>query len=238
MMLDHLTSLDGHSLMRHSLFLVVIGILGTVSLAQGDDEKKLTEPASGPSTVPGSFQSWMVTGKHQGRFHSPVCEFGLHPMVLIFARDPIETDKAFGDLLKKLDQSIVKHPGLDSGASAILLTNWGFRAAVEAGGDEFGKKLALASMAKDELEEKLRRLKKDKELDRVTLGLVNEEKVQDYKLDDKAVVTVLLCNEQAILSRHDLPKEKLTEPEAGKIANEFEKLLQRLDTPARGKRRK
>ncbi len=222
--------------MRRCHLFVSAVILGSVSLVLGGDDKKLSPGES--ATIPGSFQSWMMTGKHAGRFHSPVCEYGLHPMALVFARDPIESEAAFGDLLQKLDQSIAKHPGLDSGATALLLVDGGFRAAVESGGEEFGKKLAAAAVALDKLKERLELLKKSKELERVTLGLVNEDNLGAFKLDEKSAATVLICNEQKILARYDLPREKVTEQETGAIAAAFEKLLQGLDTPPRARKKK
>src|SRR5581483_11122613 len=163
-------------------------------------------------------------------FHSPVCEFGLHPMVLIFARDPLEKDPAFGEFLKKLDQSIVKHPGLESGACAVFLMDGGFRAAVETSGEEFGRKFPKASVEKEDLEKKLRDLQKSKELERVSLGLALEDRLAAFKLNESAAATVLLCVEQNILARYDLSREKVAE-QGEKIANEFEALLQRLDKP-------
>src|SRR5205807_592053 len=119
--------------------------------------------------------------------------------------------------LKKLDQALAKHAGLESGVCAVFLTDGGFRSAVDAGGEEFGKKLADASAAKDKLEQNLQSLKKSKELDRVALGLAPEETLAAFKLDDKALATVLVCNEQNVLARHELSREKLTEQETGKI---------------------
>jgi len=50
------------------------------TLAAANDEKKLTDAPAKRNPLPGTFQAWMLTGKHMGRFHSPVCEAGLHPL--------------------------------------------------------------------------------------------------------------------------------------------------------------
>lgn len=212
--------------------------LAVVALARADDDKKLTDTPVKRMPLPGSFQAWMVTGKHAGRFHSPVCEIGLRPMALVITRDLTETEHPLAELIKKLDQSIAKHPSIEPGACAVFLVGGGFREAVDKGGEEFNKVLARVSVEKDQLEEKLHGLFKAKELGHVNLALASENALSEYKLDEKAHATVLLCHQQDVLARYDLPREKLTDETATQIAGEFEKLLQSLETPARGKKKK
>jgi hypothetical protein len=69
---------------------------------------------SGPpvgSVLPGSFQPFNLNGKiGKNRYHCLVCEFGLKPTVMVFARDhPEGKDTAVVDLLQKLDQAVEAH---------------------------------------------------------------------------------------------------------------------------------
>lgn len=222
--------------MRRSTWICGLFLLGVATLASADDDKKLPAEAK-RAPLPGTFQAWMVTGKHAGRFHSPVCEIGLHPFALVVARDLADTDQPLADLIKKLDQSLAKHTGVEPGACAVFLLDGEFRDTVDKGGEGFNEKLARVSVAKEQLERKLQGLFKAKELGHVNLALGTEQALADYKLDEKAHAVVLLCYQQDVLARFDLPREKLTEEEAGKIAGEFEKLLQKLDPAGRARRK-
>jgi hypothetical protein len=223
--------------MRRSIWISGLFLLGVVAFSSADDDKKLPTAAARRPPLPGTFQAWMVTGKHAGRFHSPVCEIGLHPFALVVARDVADTDQPLADLIKKLDQSLAKHAGVEPGACAVFLLDGEFRDTVDKGGEGFNEKLAQVSVAKEQLERRLQGLFKAKELSHVNLALATEQALADYKLDEKAHVAVLLCYQQDVLARFDLPREKLTEEEAGKIAGEFEKLLQKLDAPGRSRRK-
>src|SRR5689334_3150397 len=66
---------------------------------------------SGPpvgSFLPGSFQPFNLNGKiGKNRYHCLVCEFGLNPTVMVFAREhPEAKEGALADLLQKLDQAV------------------------------------------------------------------------------------------------------------------------------------
>jgi hypothetical protein len=113
----------------------------------------------------------------------------------------------------------------------------GFRDAVDKGGEEFGKNLADASPKKQALEEKLRSLGKAKELSQVVLALAAENSLREFQLDDKASLTVFVCNRQKILHRYALAPEQVTEEAVNKIAAEFEKDLQNIESVGKARRR-
>lgn len=219
--------------LRLAVFLCLIG--ATNWLARAADEAK-PAPAN-VARIPGSFQCWMVTGKLPGRYHSPVCEHGLNPVVLIFSRDIDEPDKPLPTLLKKIDELIVKHPDARMGCCSILLNDGGFRAALEGEdkeGEDFSKKLANTSKIKDELEAKLKEIDKTAEFKRVTLGLDSPAGPKDYQLDPEGQVTVLLYNKQVIRGRLVFKKEEFTEQAAAKVLKEVESLVlevERLSRP-------
>src|SRR5262245_52629352 len=65
---------------------------------------------SGPQPgkpLPGSFHPFNVNGeKGKGKYHCLVCEYGLDPVVLVFADNP--KDPQVIDLLKRLDALVKK----------------------------------------------------------------------------------------------------------------------------------
>lgn len=218
-------------------FLVFVFLVGAPSwLARAADEEKPAASAK-QARIPGSFQCWMVTGKQSGRYHSPVCEHGLNPVVLVFSREIDEADKPLPVLLKKIDELIAKHPDARMGCCSILLNDGGFRAALEEQdkeGEDFSKKLADTSKIKDELEAKLKEVAKAAEFKLVTLSLDSPAGPKEYKLDPEAQITVLLYNKQVIRGRHVFKKEEFDEAAAAKVAKEVEALVlevERLSRP-------
>jgi hypothetical protein len=62
------------------------------------------------TVLPGPFDCYNLNGKFKGRQHDLVTEFGLRPVVTIFAREVADgKEGALGELLKKLDEAIDKH---------------------------------------------------------------------------------------------------------------------------------
>ena len=74
--------------------------------------------------LPGPFDAYNVNGKTaKGRQHCLVCDFGLSPVVMVFAREPAEgKDGPLMSLLSKLDDAVGRY--LDDrnlGSFAIFL---------------------------------------------------------------------------------------------------------------------
>jgi hypothetical protein len=78
-------------------------------LAAAGDEKLRSGPQVG-DIIPGPFDSFNLNGeKGTGRQHCLVCEYGLDPVVAIFARDLKGKDAALQHMLTKLDGILPKH---------------------------------------------------------------------------------------------------------------------------------
>ena len=88
------------------MFCLAVGGL----VAQEDGEKIQSGPKVG-EVLPGPFDAFNVNGKTaKGRQHCLVCDFGLSPVVMVFAREPAEgKDAPLATLLAKLDEAVGRH---------------------------------------------------------------------------------------------------------------------------------
>jgi len=63
--------------------------------------------------VPGPFHAYNVTNNYnkdyKHRYHSPISQFGLEPMVMLFTRET-EFSDPLKDLLKQIDNAVEKNP--------------------------------------------------------------------------------------------------------------------------------
>jgi hypothetical protein len=85
------------------------------------------ELSSGPppgALLPRAFEALTLNGKvGKGRYHCLVCEFGLEPTVLVFAREHSEGhDKALDELLVQLDQLLGRAPYERLRAAVVFLS--------------------------------------------------------------------------------------------------------------------
>lgn len=233
-------------MLRHFLaFSGLLAMLGLATWTSAADEALKSGPQPGaaakPTRIPGSFQCWMVTGKQAGRYHSPVCEHGLNPVVLVFVRDVEEADKPLTGLLKRIDEMIAKHPDARVGCCEVLLNDGGFRATVEEDkeGEDFSKRLADNAKIKDELEVRLKELAKAAEFKHVVLSLDSTQGPKEYQLNPEAHVTVLVYNKQVVLSSRAFKKDEFNGEAAAKIAKEVEAIVlevERLSRPTAKRR--
>lgn len=227
-------------------FCALVFVFGSAALVPGADDDLKSGPQRGsaakPTRVPGSFQCWMVTGKQAGRYHSPVCEHGLNPVVFVFTRDIEEADKPLTAFLKKVDDMIAKHPDARVGCCSVLLNDGGFRAALEEDdkeGEDFSKKLADTSKIKDELEAKLKEVAKTAEFKHVALSLDSTAGPKEYQLNPEAQITIVLYNKQVVLASHAFKAADFAEEVANKLAKEVEAVVlevERLSRPMQKRR--
>lgn len=215
----------------------LLALLLVPTAAWAADDAKIKSLAAGGS-IPGSFQAWMVTGSHAGRYHSPVTDNGLNPVVLIFARELEGPDKPLFDLLKKIDDMIVKYPDVRLGCCAVFLNDAGLRDALAKSGDEYSRKFADTTVTKQDLESRLKGAAKTKELRRVELALDQSAGPPNYPIDDKAQVTVIFYNQHAIQEYKTFGKDKLNEEDTKKILADVEKTVTAIENQSRRRTRK
>ena len=82
--------------------------------------KKADLPLKVGSNLPATFHPYNVTGPFKQRFHCPISEHGLEPMVLIFYKN-VDFSDPLPDLLKRLDTAIEKDADKRLGAFVAFL---------------------------------------------------------------------------------------------------------------------
>src|SRR5262245_28994070 len=84
----------------------------------GDDKS----PLAVGKDLPAALHPFHVTGPSKGRYHDPVAEHALDPVVLIFSRD-LDVSDPLKDLLQKLDAVIDKNPPARIRGVVVFLTD-------------------------------------------------------------------------------------------------------------------
>lgn len=156
---------------------------------------------SGPQPgeeLPSSFEPLVVTGPNAGRNHCLVCENGLNPVAMIFARD---TSAPLMKLLSKLETACVKHQTAGLGSFAVFLTK----------DDALDKKLDAAA--------------RKQRLEHMVLSIDEPEGPAGYKVSADADVTVVLYDNHKVEFNHAFKTGALNDDAINSIMNDLEKML-------------
>jgi hypothetical protein len=148
--------------------------------------------------LPGAFSPLNVTGAHAGRKHCLVCEHGLNPAVVVFARD---LDAGLLLLIAQLEAAAGKHRGVQLGAFVVFLN------------------------AGDGLEKRLQEAAKKLKLQEVVLAIDDPAGPEGYAIDREVAVLVVLYCKHEVKARHAFKKDELTEKNAAKILDDLPKIL-------------
>lgn len=182
---------------------------------------------SGPKAgklLPGPFDCYNLNGEAKGRQHCLVCEFGLRPSVLVFARDvPKEKEGALGALFKRLDEAIDTYKDQELRGGVVFLSPDARSSATATEMDP--DKLVEEAKARDALYQRLE--EQAKEYKNILFGVypIDGPVMKTYSLDAKAAVTVLVYNRLRVLDNFAFAEGALGEPDVAKI---MEKVQQHL----------
>jgi hypothetical protein len=181
--------------MRRCLSAVLVLTLGCFVAGAADPPRSERDLPD----LPGVFHPFNVTGKFKGRYHSLVTEHDLDPGVLLFVsvdENPNLSDP-LKELLRKLDNAIVKNPDVRLAAYVVFLN---------------GK---LPDVVKNDDERELLAAELGKahaalELKNVEFSLDSKMNLEKYALKDEAEVTVILYRKLRVLARFTFAKGELT----------------------------
>jgi hypothetical protein len=165
--------------------------------------------------LPGPFHPYNVTGPHKHRFHCPVTEHSLEPMVLIFYKN-IDFSDPLPNLLRRLDTAIDKNPDKRLGAFITFLPD----DLPDVLGSKDDKDQDVNSKNDDtrlEMERKVEQNAADMKLRHVMLGLDSKSDVAKYGLSDENLLTVVLYTKLKIVAVHALSKSDFTDAAVEKI---------------------
>jgi hypothetical protein len=233
--------------MPNRLFKLVVLFLGwslTCSLLQAQQAGAgLLKPGD---KIPGAFQTLSVTLPpttlkpipQSGRYHCPVCEFGLNPGVLVFAKQPDSAEVT--GLLKKLDAVIGKHPDALAGASSIfgdggylkqLLTDLDDTTGVSTPVKDVDFTKAIEF--REKAEARLKELAKSADFKHVGLSLGLPE---SYAIPANSDVRVLFYYKHEVIFDEAFARDKLTDAAIDKIVKTIDEKLAAVEKENQGKR--
>src|SRR5262245_47462732 len=102
------------------LFAIASLLLAGATFAQ--DDAQVQSGIKVGEVLPGPFDAVVINGKvAKDRQHCLVTEFGLAPVVMVFAREPADgKDQNLTALLAKLDEAVSRHKGHEGLASCVV----------------------------------------------------------------------------------------------------------------------
>lgn len=156
---------------------------------------------SGPpkgKNIPGSFTPYNLNGKRKGSYHCLVNQYGLDPVVLVFAKEPAkDKDQALTDLLKKLEKAVQEHTRQDFHAFVVFLSPDASSSTNDPKQTD-PKKLVEEAAARDKLIERLK--PRAESLKNVIVCIFPAAGPMGYGINDKAEVTLLFYNKHKVLA--------------------------------------
>jgi hypothetical protein len=177
--------------------------------------KKDDTPLKAGNNLPGPFHPYNVTGPHKQRFHCPISDHGLRPMVLIFYKN-VDFSEPLPKLLKRLDTAIDKNAETRLGAYAVFVPD-DMPDVLGSSNDKDQDANSKNDDARLEWEKKIEQSGADMKLQHVVLCLDTKADVKKYELSDENLITVVLCSKLKIASVYALPKSDFTDAAIDKI---------------------
>ncbi|MBY0232689.1 MAG: hypothetical protein K2W96_25700 [Gemmataceae bacterium] len=160
-----------------------------------------------------------VAASTKGKFHSPITEYDLDPVVFLVARG-LDDSAGFRDLLKKIDAAIGRNAAARLRCFVVFL--------LEDITDKEGKTVSADVVTFDrqrgELAGRLEKLADDLKLQGVVLTIAAPKDVAPFKLDGMAALNAVLYNRLKVEAVHDVGKDKLEKEdgaEAGAILKDI-----------------
>lgn len=194
-------------------------------LAAQDEGEKFRSGVKVGDVLPGPFDAVNINGKKgKGRQHCLVCEFGLHPVVMVLAREPAEgKDGPLTSLLAKLDEAVSRHAEDHYLASCGIFLSPDAHNSANNTAEEDTKKIADETIARDALTKRLEE-RADK-LKNVVLAYFPAAGPKDYNINPKAEVTVLFYYKHKVLANFAYPEGKMTDEDVERIVKTVDDTL-------------
>jgi len=147
-----------------------------------------------------AFHPLNVTGAFAGEEHCLVCEHGLDPVVMVFAREPSD---ALAALLVKLDAAVAAHKDASLGSFVVFLSD------------------------DKELPRKLPEFARKHKLQHIVLSIDPPAGPEGFKVTREADVIVVLYTEHVVKVNHAFKKGALDNKAVEQIAADLPKILPR-----------
>jgi hypothetical protein len=181
---------------RAPVLALVLALLASTALTA---ESPLRSGLQAGERIPSAFQPLNVTGGFAGEEHCLVCEYGLNPVVMIFARD---VSDATVRLLAQVDAATAKHKDNGLCSFAVFL----------------GDPEALAP--------RLREIARKNDLKHLVLSsMENPAGPKGYKVAREADLTVVLYQEHLVQANHAFKKGELKDKAIETILADLPRIL-------------
>jgi hypothetical protein len=144
------------------------------------------------------FEPLNVTGPFAGEPHCLVCENGLNPVAMIFAR---EVNEPLVKLLAKIDKATEKNRDVELGSFVVFLSE------------------------KEGLKEQLENVAKKQGFKQIILSTFDPAGPEDFKVAKDSDVTVVLYREHLVKANHAFRKGELNDQAVEKIIGDLPKIV-------------
>lgn len=188
-----------------AMLVAIVCIWGTAGALSQDEAKS---DKKGGELLPGPFQAFNATGPYAGRPHCLVCQYGLHPVALVFARDAGEPDGPVLKLVKALDDAVEKNRAADLHSFTVFLND---------DVENVDSRRVLVKRLQD--------LAEGLKLKHVVLALDRAAGPKDYNLSKEIDVTVLLYHDHKIANKLEFKKDTLNDEGIKSILDAVGKML-------------
>ena len=215
---------------------LVVCLAGVAGLLAQDEGEFRSGPKVG-TVLPKAFDAHVVNGKAKGRQHCIVCDFGLNPSVLVFARESADgKNGSLDELLKKLDELLEERdPDRPLHGAAIFLSPAARTAAIDPETAD-PSKLVEEATAREALYARLTKraeglknlivaaypLEGPKEADGADAKTVGPK---GYQLDPKADVTVLVYDRMRVKATFAFADGKLGDEDVEAITKKVREVV-------------
>src|SRR5581483_8405920 len=171
----------GKTIMHGKWLNFAVLMIATASVNAAEPVKSGLQPGEKITTI---FEPLNVTGEHAGEPYCLICENGLAPVAMLFAR---EVDESLLKLLSKLDAATEKHRDQEMGSFVVFLSE----------DEALPKRLAEAARKRG--------------LKRIVLSTFEPAGPERFKVAADADITVVLYREHEVKANFAFRKGELTE---------------------------
>ena len=145
------------------------------------------------------FEPLNINGEHAGEPHCLVCENGLSPVAMLFAREPSEQ---LVKLLVKIDAATAEHQKESMGSFVVFLSD------------------------QPELQKTLEQLAKKQKFKHLILATFEPAGPEGFAVAQDATLTVVLYNDHIVRANHAFRKGELTDKSAEKVLADLPKIFE------------
>jgi hypothetical protein len=148
------------------------------------------------------FSPLNVNGEHAGEPHCLVCENGISPVAMIFAREPSER---LTKLLSKINAATASNKSLQMGSFAVFLND------------------------RDKISEDVREVAQKNKFQNIVLATMEATGPEGFEVAKDADVTVVLYRDFAVQANHAFRAGELTDEAVEKVVADLPKILQQYE---------